>query len=115
MEAPLPGLPGELPNPEKMREDAVTLPNERLFERRLLHTGESSTTCVRCHTSAGSAFWEFELDELESRHVCGREAGNAASALPPPRKPARQELLQDPATPRRHARRIGRASRLANL
>jgi hypothetical protein len=98
-----------------MREDAMTLPNERQFERRLLHTGESSTTCVRCHTSAGSAFWEFELDELESRHVCGREAGNAASALPPPRKPARQELVEDPATPRRHARRLGRASRLANL
>jgi hypothetical protein len=94
-----------------MREDAMTLLHEKLFERRLLHTGESSSTCVQCHLSAGSAFWEFELDELESRHVCGLEGG----ALPPPRKPARQELLQDPATPRRHAKRLGRAARLANL
>lgn len=93
----------------------MTLPNERLFDRRLLHTGECSSTCLRCEMSAGSAFWEFELDELESRHVCGREAANAASALPPPRKLARQEPLEDPATPRRHARRLGRAARLANL
>ena len=89
----------------------MPLLHEKLFERRLLHTGESSTTCLRCRMSAGSAFWEFELDEMESRHVCG----NAASALPTPRKPARQEPLEDPATQRRHARRLGRASRLANL
>ena len=74
----------------------MPLPHERLFERRLQHTGACSSTCLRCHLSAGSAFWEFELDELESRHVCGREAGNAASALPPPRKPARQELVGMP-------------------
>lgn len=92
----------------------MTLFHEKLFERRLLHTGACCSTCTRCHATAGSAFWEFELDELEARHVCGLEAGNAATALPP-RKSGRQALMEDPATPRRHARRLGRASRMTNL
>lgn len=90
----------------------MPLPNERLFDRCLLHTGACTTTCLRCQVSAGSAFWEFELDELEARHVCNRDV----TALPPAlvRKPVQQQPLQDPATPRRHAKRIGRATRLAN-
>jgi len=89
----------------------MPLPNEGLFDRRLLHTGACDVTCLRCRASVGTAFWEFELDELEARHVCGL----AAEIALPPRKTARQQPLPDPATPRRHARRLGRAARVGNL
>ena len=93
----------------------MPLPLEGQFDRRLQPTGACSTTCLRCRASVGFAFWEFELDELEARHVCGLglDDSQAASARPP-RKPVRPELLPDPATPRRHGRRLGRAARLGN-
>lgn len=90
----------------------MPLPDEKLFERRLMHTGTCETTCLRCHTSVGSAFWEFELDELEARHVCRMEEIDLFAMTPANRKQARKQPGQDPATPRRHARRLGRAERI---
>ncbi len=93
----------------------MSLPNEKRFERRLLHTGSCETICQGCQANVGAAFWEFELDELEARHVCRMDDVVVFSLPPPLKRPVRRQPGQDPATPRRHARRLGRAARVDHL
>lgn len=90
----------------------MPLPNEKLFERRLLHTGACTTTCLQCQANVGAAFWEFELDELEALHVCRMEELDLFASAALGRTPMRPQPARDPATPRRHAKRLGRAERL---
>jgi hypothetical protein len=76
----------------------MPLPREKPFDRRPTSTGAFSTTCLHCRVTAGYAFWEAELDELEERHVCSIDniiASSAQSPLPgPPRKsPQKQPVV----------------------
>lgn len=81
----------------------MPLPQEKPFERRLMETGACVTTCKRCHAAAGSAFWEFELDELEARHVCRVESVAAPLPLPAPLKIVRRRPSAYRGVPRRFA------------
>jgi hypothetical protein len=81
----------------------MPLPREKPFERRPTRTGAFSTTCLHCRVTAGFAFWEAELDELEERHVCRIDNIVASSALLPANRPVRKPPQKQPDIRRKYA------------
>jgi hypothetical protein len=67
------------------------LPHDKSFVRRPTPTGAYVSTCPHCLATAGFAFWEAELDQLEQQHAC-RKASTAAWPEPAAR-PAEPALV----------------------
>jgi len=81
----------------------MPLPREKPFDRRPTSTGAFSTTCLHCRVTAGFAFWEAELDDLEERHVCRIDDIVASSAQSPLTRPVRKPPQTQPDIHRKYA------------
>jgi hypothetical protein len=81
----------------------MPLTQELPFDRQRTDSGACISTCLRCHSIAGSAFWESELDQLEAGHRCKVECIRQHAEPPPARKPASRQPFDDRMQPGRYA------------
>jgi hypothetical protein len=73
------------------------------FDRQRTDSGACISTCRRCLSIAGTAFWESELDQLEAGHRCKVECIRPHAEPLPPRKPANRQPFDDRIRPGRYA------------